>query len=437
MGEERTDPDEDRDGAVDPATVADRCVSLSTTDPDGEPAPDPLQEPFVDRTVVGLGEATHGSRELFQVKHRLIRVLVEARGCRAVAMEADFSAARALDEYVTHGEGDPREALSELHVWPPKAEAVLALLEWLRSFNDGRPPADRVRVYGVDAQHTDAAARAVRAYLDRVDPDYLATVEDDLDRLAEGLRYWATDTGELRSAVEATADTVAAVADRLADRRETYVDATAPGAYEVAVGHARTLRRAHGLAGALARGADDAWAVRERSMADAVAWMLDRTSSPVALWAHNTHLKRTDRSVDGEAFPGLGRLLADRYGDDYYALGADFDRGSFRAYAGPDTDREGIGEWHVDPLAATGDAVAPLADAFEAVEAPAAVLDFDRAREDPRLAAWLETPSERRAVGAVYRDERQTTVDAPGTAFDGLVFVRETTPARPLAEPDS
>ncbi len=415
--------------------VADRCLALSTAAPDGGLAPlAPLRETLADRTVVGLGEATHGSREFFDLKHRLIRLLVRECNCRVVAMEADFSAARALEDYVIHGEGDPREAIAGLQVWPWKVESVLALVEWLRSFNEDRPPGDRVRFYGVDAQHTDRAARALRDYLGRVDPEFLAGVEDDLDTLAEGLRYWATETEELISGVERTTDTVAAVEDRLADRRGAYVEATSPAEHEVAVGHARTLRRAHDLAGALARGEDGAWAVRERSMARGVEWALDREDADRAVvWAHDTHLKRTDRTVDGATFPGLGGLLADRYGEDYYALGFDFDRGSVRAYAGPEIDGEGLGEYGVDPLREPADdAAGTVTDAFGAVDAPAAVLDFDRAREDDRLAEWLDTPRERRDVGAVYREGRQTTVEPPGEAFDGLAFVRETTAARPL-----
>ncbi len=416
--------------------VADHSVALSTTDPDGGLAAlDPLREPFAHRTVVGLGEATHGSREFFEVKHRLVRFLVRELDCRAVAFETGFSAARAIDRYVTDGEGDPREALADLHVWTWTVESVLALVEWLRSFNADRSREDRVRFYGVDAQHTGAAARAVGDYLDRVDPGYRASVGDDLDTLAEGLRYWSADVDELRDNVETTADTVAELRERLADGREAYAAATSPTEQALAERHAWTLERAHELAGALAREEDGAWAVREESMAATVGWALDRSGAPVALWGHNNHLHRGEREVDGDRFPGLGALLAEEYGDDYYALGFDFDRGSFRALAGPETDREGIGEWHVDPLpAASGDAAGTVAEAFNAVDAPAAVLDFDRARADDRLAEWIDAVHERRDVGAVFREERQTAVDAPGERFDGLAFVRETTPARPLEE---
>lgn len=434
---DRADAAGDADRTV-PERVADHAVALSTTDPGGGPAAlSPLRDALADRTVVGLGEATHGSREFFQVKHRLVRLLVQECDCRAVAMEADFTAARAIDEYVTgvggDGERDPRAALAGLQVWPWKAEGVLELVEWLRSFNEGRPPGDHVRVYGVDAQHTDAAARAVREYLDRVDPEYRERAEDALSTLAGGLEPWRDDDDDLAAALAETESVATGLRERFERRREAYVEATSPAAFAVAARQAWALERAWRLTSEV-HAADDlsGWAVREQSMARTVEWVLDRESAPVALWGHNGHVMYGERDL-GTDEPGLGELLADRYGDDYYALGFDFERGSFRAFAGPETDREGVGEWHVDPLsAASGDAAGTLAAGFGAVDAPAAVLDFDRAREDARLAAWLDTPHERRDVGAVFRDERQTAVDAPGERFDGLAFVRETTAARPL-----
>lgn len=88
--------------------IADHAIPLPSTDPADLR---PLADALADRTVVGLGEATHGTREFFRLKHRLIRFLVEEHGFRAVALESNFLVALALDDYVTRSEGDPREAI--------------------------------------------------------------------------------------------------------------------------------------------------------------------------------------------------------------------------------------------------------------------------------------------------------------------------------------
>ncbi len=58
--------------------------------------------------VVALGEATHGSREFFQLKHRLVRFLIEDHDFRTFAMEAHFTRALAVNDYVLDVKGDAK-----------------------------------------------------------------------------------------------------------------------------------------------------------------------------------------------------------------------------------------------------------------------------------------------------------------------------------------
>jgi erythromycin esterase len=108
----------------------------------------PFSEIVGDAVVVGLGESAHGARELFTVKHRLTRILVERLGFRAVAWEEDWTLGRRLDEYVRGGDGDPRDLLADaIIVW--RTEEILDVLTWMRAFNDANPT-DQVRFVGVD-----------------------------------------------------------------------------------------------------------------------------------------------------------------------------------------------------------------------------------------------------------------------------------------------
>ncbi|UNO44418.1 hypothetical protein [Streptomyces sp. MST-110588] len=62
--------------------------------------------------VVGLGEATHGTREFFRLKHRLLDFLVTEMDFSVPAMEASASAGPAVDAYVRHGVGDAATVLT-------------------------------------------------------------------------------------------------------------------------------------------------------------------------------------------------------------------------------------------------------------------------------------------------------------------------------------
>lgn len=131
-----------------------RSVELSSLHPGG--AHDDLtswSEGLNGVRVVGLGEATHGSREFFTLKHRLIEYLVTEQAFTVIALEADQNRCRSLDAYVTTGEGDAAKGLHHLAYWTWNTQEVLALLTWLRAHNATAPVDRAVRVVGVDPSH--------------------------------------------------------------------------------------------------------------------------------------------------------------------------------------------------------------------------------------------------------------------------------------------
>jgi len=72
-----------------------------------------LDDSVANATVIGLGEASHGTREFIQFRHRLIRSLVEERGLRLIGLEANFAATLDITEYVVNGVGTAETALSQ------------------------------------------------------------------------------------------------------------------------------------------------------------------------------------------------------------------------------------------------------------------------------------------------------------------------------------
>ncbi len=95
--------------------------------------------------VLGLGESTHGTREFFTLKHRLLEFLVLDLGLQVVAMETSESAATVVDDYIETGVGDAAAALAGLGFWTWNTREVLAMIEWLRRHNQQVPAERRVR----------------------------------------------------------------------------------------------------------------------------------------------------------------------------------------------------------------------------------------------------------------------------------------------------
>lgn len=184
--------------------------------------------------------------------------------------------------------------------------------------------------------------------------------------------------------------------------------------------------------------------VRDEAMAENLSWLLEyEAADRVVLWAHDSHVCRTVTvGARVEPAPSLGSYLADRYDDDYFALGFDFLGGSFRAIGIGLTPESELNTWSLDEPPADS-----ITRAFAVTGCDLAFLDFDAATENNRLGEWLAEPRAKRKLGAIYYgsggpSENETDGQAAHNvvrvlpeAFDGLLFIRETTPSQVLEEP--
>ncbi len=452
-----TDGDSAPDSDPDPAVVdalSGATVPLSTTDL-AAPLDDlaPFGEAVADAEVVGLGEATHGSREFFDLKARFIRYCVEELGTRTIGFEANAGETLTVDEYVVHGEGDPEDALEAMYFWTWNTESVRDLLEWLRAFNEDRPLDDRVRFLGFDAQYTKGPVDRLREYFERVDPAFIATVGEDLETLADDGDPPHQDD-ELPARLAAGERVLPRVRERLDECREAYVDAADEEAWRFARRHldvldavvARQETYVDADGESLVSGDvdvdEETIRVRETAMADGIDWLheFDDGDGPLVCWAHDAHVAAADQRAGGVRSTAMGGYLRERHGDDYRPLGFTFGRGGLRAIGEvppdeaetddtPDDDAvHELRAWSFDgPLSGTVDA------ALEAAVDGPALLNCRRAADDDRLAAWLVTERPHHSTGATFDPEtlpEHTKPYAPGEAFDVLVHLPEVTATR-------
>lgn len=126
----------------------------------------PLQKMIGNARVVGLGEGTHGTREHFQAKHRLLEYLVTQLGFTIFSIEANMPESYALNDYVLGGDGDVEDLISGMYFWTWNTHEVRDMVEWMRAYNaDQSDPKKRVQFTGFDMQTETVALRIVRDYL--------------------------------------------------------------------------------------------------------------------------------------------------------------------------------------------------------------------------------------------------------------------------------
>jgi erythromycin esterase len=153
----------------------------------------PLLDDLAGRVrVLGIGEATHGSREFGDLRFSLTRYLIERHGFRVVALEASASNLSEVASYIS-GEGDLTPAMARLiesKIWIGR-RTRRQMIEWIHRWNKEHPK-DRVRVIGVDANENPGALEALRVFLARAYGETL-------------MKRWALAERELVAADEQTA----------------------------------------------------------------------------------------------------------------------------------------------------------------------------------------------------------------------------------------
>ncbi len=127
----------------------------------------PLKKMIGDARIVALGEATHGTREFFQLKHRMLEFLATEMGFTIFSIEANMPEAYRMNEYVLTGKGDPRRLLDGMYFWTWNTEEVLDMVQWMREFNQSGK--GRVEFTGFDMQTPAVAVQIVRDFAARND----------------------------------------------------------------------------------------------------------------------------------------------------------------------------------------------------------------------------------------------------------------------------
>src|SRR6266404_1193125 len=130
----------------------------------------PLKKMIGNARIVSLGEATHGSREFFQLKHRMLEFLATEMGFTIFSIEANMPEAYRLNDFVLNGKGDPAKLIKGMYFWTWDTQEVLDMVLWMREFNkSGR---GWVQFTGFDMQTPNVANEIVHDFVAKLDPAY-------------------------------------------------------------------------------------------------------------------------------------------------------------------------------------------------------------------------------------------------------------------------
>jgi erythromycin esterase-like protein/adenine/guanine phosphoribosyltransferase-like PRPP-binding protein len=418
-----------------------RSAAIQTED--GVPSDDVLFDLVGDAHFVLLGEATHGTGDFYAARAVMTRRLIEEKGFRAVAVEADWPDAYRVNRYVRgHGaDADAEEAMrgfQRFPTWMWRNAVVLDFVGWLREHND-RIAEERSRTgfYGLDLYSLYRSIDEVITYLDRVDP---AAGQRARERYG-CFDHYGTDDGQtygLAAAMGAGDTCEEEVVDQLVDlQRHAAEYARRDGLLAAdeamyAEQNAKVVKNAAEYYRSMFSGRALSWNLRDRHMAQTLEAVRDHLTgqhaepAKVVVWEHNSHLgdaRATEMSARGEL--NVGELVRERHPDDCVSLG-------FTTYTGTVTAADDWGgeaqrKWVRPALPGS------VEEQFHEVGQKEFMLSF---RRSARAAEILRSARPERAIGVIYRPdtERQSHYFRARVSdqFDAVIHIDDTRAVEPL-----
>ena len=419
--------------------IEDRAIRLDTTESvAGHEDLMPLLPLLSDARIVALGEGTHGTREFFTIRLRLMDLLASELGFTAFAFEFPYGEGVEINEYIQGGSGDPAAILARVYCPPWNHAELLEMIEWMRSHNAAAGSAKALSFHGVDIHDGSSILLidSILRFIERVDP----IRADEFEGALACFRYRSMyHVVEFADADGSCRESLRWVVDEIGSHRSRYASSSS-SAYETALHEARLLLQRAEFYALMRQDPEAADAYRDACMADNLIWLeeLLGSSGRIALGAHNYHVGRfVDHvqvvGIETRSQTAMGWHLSQRYGEAYVVLGTTTRSGEVAIFPFP-------GSTIVDPASGRGlpqhEIVdiprlryGSVADLLRAADVSPCVLDL---RVEPGAPGtdWLFEDCALLHCGTTFIPSINTSymIQEPIAAlFDLLLYVEETT----------
>ncbi|MFT3825337.1 MAG: erythromycin esterase family protein [Chitinophagaceae bacterium] len=274
---------------------------------------------LLNKKVIGIGEATHGSREFVWIKSKFFLFLNRDLGANELLMEIPFSVAPYITDYIN---GESSFSFIDSLLKPAKtihSKEFFAFLDTLREINAAKAATAKIRIWGIDvdqfydyavARLKKIAGNAGKSYQQQLD-EITVVIPQNYKKVSRFSKEYRTPA--IQEAINKIDSFFSSIQSKLG------VDDIF-----IATNCIKQLRDSYEYWGA----GNNSFANRDKLMADNIQLIQKYCSSEtVMVWAHNLHIKKNAAGVKM-----MGELLAERYGQEYFAIGSVFKEGSFRVW---------------------------------------------------------------------------------------------------------
>lgn len=131
-----------------------------------------------DAQIVLLGEATHGTKQFYDIRAEITKLLITQKNFNAIAIEGDWPDAYQVNLYINNKEynsaSDALSSFSRFPTWMWANKSILSLIEWLKEHNSKQEEPNkknnRIGFFGLDLYSLYSSIEAVINTLEKIDP---------------------------------------------------------------------------------------------------------------------------------------------------------------------------------------------------------------------------------------------------------------------------
>lgn len=349
--------------------------------------------------IFGFGEATHATKEFFNLKFKFFKYLVKNQGVRNFAIEASYANCIAINNYIKGQKNDPKELLKNIGFWIWNTQEVLELIEWMKKYNVDKIQSNQINFYGIDIMDCSNSAKIITEHLTEnlyenktqyLDILSFYTIKNNTKYLNNNiLKNHLIVMNELKEILKSSE----------VKNKELYIS------LQNSIIQYINFR------------IDYRQEIRDKEMSENINQILhfNGNESKIFIWAHNFHIKKNNITYTNDF--AMGHFLKEKYGNEYYSLGFDFATGAFNAYS--------IKNKKIEIFSITEPMTKTSSKLFNESSFDSFFLDFNSISKIDILNNYITSKVNYRGIGSTY-NPKMVENEKLKDAYDGIIFVKQT-----------
>lgn len=283
-----------------------------------------IPDKFANAKIYGFGEASHNTKEFFNLKVKFFKHLVKTQGVKTFIMEESYQAESGINEWISGGKGDIKKIAKNFNNGFWYTKEIVNLLLWMRNYNLNKPKKEQIRFYGMDIQLGKGINHEVHHFIKEnkvpIDQNLLKVVDSCSNKKIDYTKHtnwWLFQVPKLNKLKQQ-------ILNHKTDNKK-YLSVIRSLNYLINyVEYASSIKDKY----------PKSTEFRDLKMFENVKWILENGSKngKAFIWAHNEHINKKEMYGSGSGITNLGQYLKNYYKKDYYSIGFDFGTGNIKGY---------------------------------------------------------------------------------------------------------